>query len=417
MQSPDAFPPTRHDLDHDLRTRGYWNSPWCVLGLVLLPATFLMAIDKQAMVVMAPQIQNSLGCSLGQISNVISAYSFTYALCQIPAGWVCRQLGAARTYALACLFWSVALLSTAFATTIAELILCRALLGIGQAPDWTAALITVQQRFSSIHRSSVIAILLAALSLGAVVGAPLSVFLMTSLSWRLCFAIYGTAGILLFGILLAYSRKAAEPSVPQNRASMTEPFPLSRLFSIGGAYFCLMGVEGFFLALFPLYLRNTFHLNMSHVAWYVSASYLVILLSKLLGGVASDMLLRAGFSQWRARVPLGIVGLGGGTAFLAVALMMSSGTAMLPLALIAAAFLGLGQISIWSCVQEFGGASTAQVSSWTQFLGNLSVAMVPLAMSWSVTLLGDWWLADGMLVFLGLAGVVALACVRAPIRA
>lgn len=406
--------PARHDMTQAGRP---WNNPWLVLGLVLLPATFLMAIDKQAMVVMAPRIQSSLGCSLGQISNVISAYSFTYALCQLPAGWVCRKLGAARTYALACLFWSFALLSTAFASTIAELILCRALLGIGQAPDWTAALITVQQRFRPIHRSSIIAVLLAALSLGAVIGAPLSVFLMTSLSWRLCFAIYGVAGILLFGSLLAYALKAKEPSIPQDQTSPREPFALSRLYTIGGAYFCLMGVEGFFLALFPLYLRNTFHLNMSHVGWYVSASYLVILLSKLLGGLASDMMLRAGLSQWRARVPLGMAGLGGGTAFLAVALMTSRSAAMLPLALVAAAFLGLGQISIWSCVQEFGGTSTARLSSWTQFLGNLSVAVVPLAMSWSVTFLGNWRMADGILVVLGLAGVGALASVRGGIRA
>ncbi|KXV66053.1 MFS transporter [Gluconobacter oxydans] len=413
MQISDAPAPARQDL----KAGGHWSNPWLVLGLVLLPATFLMAIDKQAMVVMAPLIQNSLGCSLGQITNIISAYSFTYALCQLPAGWVCRRLGAARTYALACLFWSLALLSTAFASTIAELILCRALLGIGQAPDWTAALITVQQRFRPIHRSSVIAILLAALSLGAVIGAPLSVFLMTSLSWRLCFAIYGTVGLLLFGILLSYSRSVAEPSATQNGTALAEPFALSRLYTIGSAYFCLMGVEGFFLALFPLYLRNTFHLNMSHVGWYVSASYFVILLSKLLGGFASDMLLRAGLSQWHARVPLGIAGLGGGTAFLAVALLTSSSAAMLPLALIAAAFLGLGQVSIWSCVQEFGGASTARVSSWTQFLGNLSIAVVPLAMSWSVTFLGNWWLADGILVFLGVAGIVALACVRGAVRA
>ena len=414
MHISEAPLPVRHGM---VQAGRHWNNPWLVLGLVLLPATFLMAIDKQAMVVMAPRIQSSLGCSLGQISNIISAYSFTYALCQLPAGWVCGRLGAARTYALACLFWSFALLATAFASTIWELVLCRALLGMGQAPDWTAALMTVQQRFRTIHRSSVIAILLAALSLGAVVGAPLSVFLMTSLSWQLCFAIYGITGVLLFGILLAYALKAEDPSIQQHQAAPVEPFALSRLYTIGGAYFCLMGVEGFFLALFPLYLRNMFHLNMSHVGWYVSASYLVILLSKLLGGFASDLLLRAGLSQWSARVPLGIAGLGGGTAFLAVALMTSRSAAMLPLALVAAAFLGLGQISIWACVQEFGGSSTARLSSWTQFLGNLSVAVVPLAMSWSVTILGNWRMADGFLIFLGLAGIGALACVRAPIRA
>ncbi len=62
---------------------------WLVFGLIG-PITFVMSLDRTAMVVAAPTIQKEYGFSLVDMSLILTSFSWTYAFLQVPADWHVR---------------------------------------------------------------------------------------------------------------------------------------------------------------------------------------------------------------------------------------------------------------------------------------------------------------------------------------
>jgi MFS transporter, ACS family, glucarate transporter len=55
---------------------------WWIAGGLILPVTFVMALDRTAMVVSAPVIQKEFGFSLNEMSIILTAFTWSYALFQ-----------------------------------------------------------------------------------------------------------------------------------------------------------------------------------------------------------------------------------------------------------------------------------------------------------------------------------------------
>ena len=64
----------------------------------------------------------------------------TYALFQVPAGYLVDRWDLRWSYAAAVAWWSLAAIATAIVPSLGWLVLCRALLGIGESFNWPCAL-------------------------------------------------------------------------------------------------------------------------------------------------------------------------------------------------------------------------------------------------------------------------------------
>jgi MFS family permease len=62
-----------------------------------------------------------------------SAFFWSYAFLQIPAGYVVDRYGVKWPYAISFVLWSLFSAATAFATTVGQIVVLRLLLGIGEA--------------------------------------------------------------------------------------------------------------------------------------------------------------------------------------------------------------------------------------------------------------------------------------------
>src|SRR5580704_16322152 len=62
-----------------------------------------------------------------------STFFWSYALLQIPAGWVVDRYGVRRPYAIGFFFWTVVSALTGLVTNVSQLIAMRLLLGAGEA--------------------------------------------------------------------------------------------------------------------------------------------------------------------------------------------------------------------------------------------------------------------------------------------
>ncbi|MGI4946823.1 MAG: MFS transporter, partial [Janthinobacterium lividum] len=80
---------------------------YVILGLILLLATVAYA-DRAILSISAPGIRQQFGLSPVQLGYVLSAFSWSYVIGQIPGGLLLDRLGTKAVYGVALTLWSVA---------------------------------------------------------------------------------------------------------------------------------------------------------------------------------------------------------------------------------------------------------------------------------------------------------------------
>jgi MFS family permease len=86
------------------------------LVAAILPAAFLIHVDRQAMVVRAPMIQKEFHLALPTIIQVLSVAIVSNEVCQISSARLVPRLGPALTIGIGVIGWSIAVASIAFTT-------------------------------------------------------------------------------------------------------------------------------------------------------------------------------------------------------------------------------------------------------------------------------------------------------------
>jgi ACS family hexuronate transporter-like MFS transporter len=167
-----------------------WGICW-----LMFASTVLSYLDRQAVTLVRSQIQEEFSLkALEDFGWVIASFQLSYALLQVPAGYVVDRSNPRRVYALAVGWWSVAAVAMAFVPSLGMLIVCRALLGVGESFNWPCALRVTSRILAPQDRSLGNGIF----NSGAAVGAVLTPLLVTPLThaygWRVAFCLVGGIG-------------------------------------------------------------------------------------------------------------------------------------------------------------------------------------------------------------------------------
>ncbi len=105
---------------------------WQMIALCFV-ANIINFLDRSNLAIAVPRIEAELHLSPFQIGLALSAFFWTYALMQIPVGWMIDRFGVRRCLAGSVLWWSFFTAATAFVSGLPSLIGARLLLGIGEA--------------------------------------------------------------------------------------------------------------------------------------------------------------------------------------------------------------------------------------------------------------------------------------------
>mgnify|MGYP003348154917 CR=1 FL=1 len=102
--------------------------------------TMLMAgityLDRVCISVLAPSIMRDLNITTVQMSYVFSAFTFAYALFEVPTAWWADRIGTRKVLTRIVLWWSVFTVATAAAWSYASMVVTRFLFGAGEAGAW-----------------------------------------------------------------------------------------------------------------------------------------------------------------------------------------------------------------------------------------------------------------------------------------
>jgi MFS family permease len=391
---------------------------WLILFGLIAPINFLMSLDRQAMTLSAPRIQEQFGFSLVEISMIISCVLWTYAALQVPTGILVNRFGPRICLFVGCLAWSLATILTPFAGSFLGFMVVRLFMGAGQSPDWSSSIVTINNWFAPGRRARANSVLLAFLYLGSVLGGPLTTQITERYSWKLSFFVYGVAGVLwsILWFVLVRDRPASAPlpapdiTGKQDKGwlQFTHLLGSTQFWAIGLHYMCLLTIQSFFLVLMPFYLMQHRHMSYTSMGWLYSMPWLFLYVSVFVSGMIADHILKRTGSIWWARTPMGIVGTlcCGGLAV--VGNLIDSTTLMILVFSVALAFSGLSQISIWTSVQDLTRTQTGMLAGWTTCWGNAASGIAPIAMVYIVKQTGSWSAALSLPLVAGIIG--ALCC-------
>ena len=282
---------------------------WLLVGMLWFVCLFNYA-DRQAVFSVFPLIKQQMQLSDLQLGIVGSSFMWMYALFGPFAGWLCDRLPRKRLVLGALVFWSLATAATALTHTYGQLVICRALGGLGEAFYFPAAMSLIgdyhgpgtRSRAMALHQSSVYA--------GSIAGGALSGLVGQFYGWRLSFVVFGVAGILLGLVLWGFLR---EPVRGMSEAGRTdgvrgEGFGRELLAVLGNRMVFLLiavfvganFVAVVFLAWMPTFLYQKFHMSLS-MAGLNGTAYLQIasVLGVLAGGLIADaMVKRMAGGRW-----------------------------------------------------------------------------------------------------------------------
>ena len=105
---------------------------WLIIWMCFI-ANAISYIDRANLAIAAPVIRHELGLDAAAMGLVLSAFFWTYAAMQLPAGWIIDRIGVRLSLALAVGWWSLFTMATGFARGISQFIGARLMLGVGEA--------------------------------------------------------------------------------------------------------------------------------------------------------------------------------------------------------------------------------------------------------------------------------------------
>jgi ACS family hexuronate transporter-like MFS transporter len=183
----------------------------------MFASTILNYMDRQTVAMLREPIGAAFGITAEvDFGWVVSAFYLTYALFQVPAGYLVDRWDLRWSYAAAVAWWSLAAMATARAPTLGALIACRILLGVGESFNWPCALRVTARVLPPSDRSLGNGIFNSGAAIGAVV-TPIVVTLLTeAFGWRASFVVIGAAGFVWVAAWLLlipheYRRMLARP--------------------------------------------------------------------------------------------------------------------------------------------------------------------------------------------------------------
>lgn len=264
-------------------------------------------------------IRADLGLSEEAMGWVMSIFFLAYALAQIPTGWWGGRLGSRHAIPLFAIAWSFATALMSFAFGMPLLLISRMSNGIAQAGLFPACTATIGKWFPSTRRAVASGSLASFMSIGGAIGVALTGVLVTSIGWRVTFAVYSFAGVVFAAAFFIWFRNSPEEHPWTNAAERSlindvnlqtsEPLPgdwLGIYFSpatwwICGQQFCRAAGQIFFSSWFATYLQETRGVTVESSGVLNSLPLIGIVAGGLIGGSVSDYILVRTQNRWLAR--------------------------------------------------------------------------------------------------------------------
>ncbi|MDP3737826.1 MAG: MFS transporter [Hyphomonadaceae bacterium] len=403
-----------------------------ILGLIAV-GTMINYLDRSVLSVAAPQVSADLNLTPAIMGIVFSAFSWTYAAAQIPGGIVLDRIGTRITYFFSVSLWSIFTALQGLTAGFYSLLACRLGLGVAEAPCFPANSRVLGVWFPQHERARANAVYSVGQYFGLAFLSPLLYWVTAEFGWRALFIGAGLAGLAFAGIwLMAYrepgrSRIAnqaeldyiaqgggiavtsAAADVEKPKLSWSLGMRLLGKRQILGAsigQFAGNSTLVFFLTWFPTYLATERGMEWIKVGFYAVLPFIAASVGVIVGGLASDIILRrTGSANVARKLPI-IAGL-----FLAATIIGANfaDSDVVVIAILSVAFFGQGMVNLgWTLISDIAPVKYVGLTGGIfNLCANLAGIITPIVVGFIVAGTGSFFFALAYIGALALLGAFA----------
>ncbi len=288
---------------------------WRIVALLFFGTT-INYLDRQVIGILAPDLQEMMGWSETDYSNIVTAFQIAYALGLVLTGRLLDWIGTRRGYAGALTLWSLAGMAHALASSVSGFAAARFALGFAEAANFPAAIKTVAEWFPKKERAFAVGIFNSGTNVGAILAPIVVPIIAVTMGWQWAFILTGAVGFVWLVFWLgSYRRPEIHPRLSARELAHiqadgiepTEQIPYLRLLphretlTICLLKFVTDPVWWFFLFWLPKFLRENYGVSLIEFGPPLVVIYLVSDVGSIAGGWLSSHFVKKGRSIDYAR--------------------------------------------------------------------------------------------------------------------
>ncbi len=354
-------------------------------------------------------IQQDLGLEKTQQGAILSAFALSYALFEIPGGFLGDWLGPRKVLMRIVIWWSFFTAATGWAWNYLSMVVTRFLFGAGEAgcfPNVTKAFTMWLPPPERVRAQGIL--WMSARWGGAFT--PLLVYqVLQIMSWRRAFELFGGLGVIWAIVFFWWFRDDPKDHPKVNKAELDLiqsggvitaghahiPWGMflrsKQVWLLCGQYFCLAYGWYFYITWLPTYLKEGRGVTLATGA-------ALSILPLFLGGVGSFVCgsLYPAVNRWtgdvgKSRRLMAYLGFTGATGFLLLSTIIAD-------PLFAMISMGMASFSndlvmpgSWGACMDVGGKYAGTLSGTMNMMGNLGGAVSPAVIGWLLKETGNNW--------------------------
>ncbi len=280
----------------------------CTLAI----AGIINYIDRGSLAIANTTIRAALGLSATRMGVLLSAFSMSYAVSQLPVGVLLDRFGERRVLGAGMFLWSVTQTTTGLVRGFTSFVAARVGLAAGESPFVVSAVKTVNDWFDVCDRATPMGIVNGATIMGQAIAPPILTVIMLRFGWRGMFMLIGIPGLVLSVVWYALYRDRKEVLLKDDekgylsascstnefsRVSFRQWLSLFRMRTIWGMMFGFGGINytvWLYMSWMPNYLEEERHLSLSATGTIAMIPFFGGGIGMFLGGLIADFIIRRG---------------------------------------------------------------------------------------------------------------------------
>ncbi len=391
---------------------------WWIVALLSL-GVIIAYVDRSniSVALAVPEFKQFFNLTDRDRGALNSAFFWSYAFLQIPAGWLVDRYGVKTPYTIGFLFWSLVSAGTAMANSFSQLFALRFLLGVGESVVTPASMRWIRFHFAEKERGFAVGLYMTGTKIGPAIGAPIAAWLIAKYDWRIMFLVLGL-GCLLW--LIPWTTLVGNDDRQRERAEKKPnavSVPFGRLMASPVIWGTIIGTFSYMYFVYfcmtwmPAYFVERRGLSLNSMGLYTFFSFGGMATMAAVAGWAADRIISRGANPVTVRKAFTIAGF-----VMASTEVFGALSDSVPVALFFAVFsltgLGLATANYWALTQTLiPGGAIGRIVGIQNCAANLPGIVAPILTGWLIEKTGSYeapMQAIWVFLFIGIAAYLLL---------
>jgi MFS transporter, DHA1 family, inner membrane transport protein len=265
------------------RSQGRPGAVAAAVGVLIL-SYCVNAMDRTLFPLIITDVRNEYGFGLPEAGLLSTIFTLGMAVAGLPTGYLMSRYSRKTVMQIGMLIFSAGTVVTVLAVGFGDMLVYRALTGVGEAMQFTALLATFSSYFSR-YRATGVGALNYAYAAGAIGGPALGTYLLVAFgTWRAPMIVFGLMGFVAMAAVAAVVARSVSDAAPRPEAAKTTSGGAPTLFNFNTAVLTflslLFGLALYgYLGMYPTFLREQLHFAPTDVGRVLSTYGLGVLVS------------------------------------------------------------------------------------------------------------------------------------------